>query len=63
VRDCFAVVPRVRTRLLVTRYQALDEPGDSRIATKPLRGEPGIPNAFDREFGLHSNYVLRRPIR
>ena len=38
----FAVAPRVRTRLLVTRYQVLDEPSDSRIATKRLRGEPGI---------------------
>ena len=63
VRDCFAVALRVRTRLLVTRYQALDKPGDSRIATKRLRGEPGILTAFDREFGLHGNYVLRRLIR
>src|SRR5438128_7307014 len=63
VRDCFSVVPRVRTRLLSTRYRVLGEPDDSRIATQQLHGEPGILTAFDREFGLHDNYVLRHLIR
>jgi hypothetical protein len=63
VRDCFAVAPQVRTRLPATRYQALDEPDDSRIAKQRLHGGPGIPTAFDREFGLHDNYVHRRPTR
>jgi hypothetical protein len=63
VRDCFAVAPRVRTRSLATRYRALGEPDDSRIATQGCRGEPGIPSAFDREFGLHGSYAHRRPIR
>jgi len=63
VRDCFSVAPRVRTRLPATRYRAPDEPGDSRIATQRLHGEPGIVIACDREFGLHGSYVRRRPIR
>src|SRR6266581_6345536 len=38
VRDCFAVAPRVRTRLLATRYRALGESDDSRISTRQLHG-------------------------
>jgi hypothetical protein len=34
VRVCFAVAPRVRTRLLARRYRVLCEPDDSRIATQ-----------------------------
>jgi len=49
VRDCFAVAPRVRTRLLATRYQALGESDDSRISPRQLHGEPEIPSAFGRE--------------
>ena len=63
VRDCFAVAPRVRTRLLATHYRALGESDDSRISTRQLHGEPEIPSAFGREFGLYGSYVLRRPIR
>ena len=63
VRDCFSVAPRVRTRLLATRCRAPGEPDDSRIATQPLHGEPGIPIASGREFGLHDSYVHRHPIR
>jgi hypothetical protein len=63
VRDCFAVARRVRTRLLATRYQALDEPGDSRIAKRGLHGGQGILIAFDRAFGLHGSYARRRPTR
>ena len=63
VRDCFSVAPRVRTRLLATRCRALDEPDDSRIATQQVHGGPGIPTAFDREFGLHGSYARRRPTR
>jgi len=63
VRDCFSVAPRVRTRLLATRCRAPGEPDDSRIATQPLHGEPGIPIASGREFRLHDSYVHRHPIR
>src|SRR5436305_8399431 len=63
VRDCFAVAPRVRTRLLATHYRALGESDDSRISTRQLHGEPEIPSAFGREFGLYGSYFLRRPIR
>ena len=63
VRDCFSLAPQVRTRLLATRCRALGEPGDSRIATQRLHGEPGIVIACDREFGLHGSYVRHRPIR
>ena len=63
VRDCFSVAPRVRTRLFARRYRVLCEPDDSRIATRRLHGEPGIPSVFDREFGLRGSYVHRRPIR
>jgi hypothetical protein len=63
VRDCFAVAPRARTRLLATRCRVLAELDDSRIAIQRLRGEPGIPTASDREFGLHNSYVRHRPIR
>jgi hypothetical protein len=63
VRVCFAVAPRVRTRLLAIRCRALGEPDDSRIATQRLDGEPEIPTAFDREFGPHGSYARRRPIR
>ena len=63
MRDCFSVAPRVRTRLLATRCRAPGEPDDSRIATQPLHGEPGIPIASGREFGLHDSYVHRHPIR
>ena len=63
VRDYFSVAPRVRTKLPVTRCRALGEPDDSRIAKQRLHGGPGIPTAFDREFGLHDNYARRRPTR
>ena len=63
MRDCFSVVPRVRTRLLATRCRAPGEPDDSRIATQRLHGELGIPIASDREFGLHESYVHCRPVR
>ena len=63
VRDCFSVAPRVRTRLPATRCRVLGEPDDSRIATQQVHGGPGIPTAFDREFGLHDNYARRRPTR
>ena len=42
---------------------ALAGSDDSRIARQRLCGEPGIPIAFDREFGLSGSYVHRRPIR
>ena len=63
VRVCFAVAPRVRTRLLARRYRVLGEPDDSRIAKQRLHGGLGIPTAFDREFGLHGSYARRRPTR
>jgi hypothetical protein len=63
VKDCFSVDSRVRTRLLATRCQTLAGSDDSRIARQRLRGEPGSPIAFDREFGLSGSYVHRRPIR
>src|SRR5881394_440402 len=63
VRDCFAVAPQVRTRLLATRYRALGESDDSRISTRQLHGDPEIPSAFGREFGLYGSYVLRCPTR
>jgi hypothetical protein len=63
VRDCFSVAPQLQTRLLATRYRALAEPDDSRIAKQRLRGEPGIPSAFDREFDLDGSYAHRRPTR
>jgi hypothetical protein len=63
VRDCFSVVPRVRTRLLATRCRALRGPDDSRIAKQRLHAGPGVPIALDREFGLHGSYARRRPTR
>ena len=63
VRDCFSVAHRARTRLLATRYRALREPDDSRIAKQQLRTVLGTPTEFDREFGLHGSYARRRPIR
>ena len=61
VRDCFSVAPRVRTKLPSTRYRALGEPDDSRIAIRRLHGGLGILTAFDREFGLLGSYACRRP--
>jgi hypothetical protein len=63
VRDCFSVASQAPTRLLATRYQALAGSDDSRIARQRLSGEPGIPIAFDRAFGLLGSYVHRRLIR
>ena len=63
MRVCFAVAPRVRTRLLARRYRVLCEPDDSRIAKQRLRGRLEIPIAFDREFDLHGSYARRRPTR
>jgi len=63
VRVCLAAALRLRTRSLAARCRALGEPDDSRIATRRLHGEPGIPSVFDREFGLRGSYVHRRPIR
>ena len=57
VRDCFSVAPQVRTILLATRYRAPGEPDDSRIATQPLHGEPGILSAFDPDFGQHGKDI------
>lgn len=63
VRDCSALAPRARTRLLATRCRPLGEPDDSKIAAQRLHGGLGIPTAFDREFGPHDSYVFRRLIR
>src|SRR5438552_7828765 len=63
VRDCFSVAPRVRTRLAATRYRALDEPDDSRIAKRRLHGKPRIQTAFDRDFDQHGSYARRHPTR
>ena len=63
VRVCFAVAPRARARLLAIRCRAPGEPGDSKISTQRLHGDPGIPIAFGREFDLHGSYVHRRPVQ
>ena len=63
MRDCFSVAPQARTRSFAARYRVLDEPDDSRTATQQVYGGPEIPTAFDRAFGLHDSYVLRRLIR
>jgi hypothetical protein len=63
VRDCLAAALEVRSKLLATRCRAPGEPDDSKISIQRLRGEPGVPTAFDHEFGLHDSYVHRRPIR
>ena len=63
VRDCSSVAPRVRTRLPATRCRALGEPDDSRIATQQVHGGPGIPTAFDREFGPLGSYARPRQTR
>jgi hypothetical protein len=63
VRDFFSVVPRVLTRWLAARCRVLGEPDDSRTATQEVHGEPEIPTAVDRAFGLHDSYVLHRLIR
>ena len=50
-------------QIAATRYRALDEPDDSRIAIQRLHGGLGILTAFDREFGLLGSYARRRPTR
>jgi hypothetical protein len=63
VRDSCRNVSQERTRSLAKRYQALCEPGGSKIATHGFRAEQGMSPAFDREFGPQSNCVRHHLIR
>jgi hypothetical protein len=58
VRDCFLSLVECEPYCSPTRYRALGESDNSRIATQPLRGEERINASSEKHFWMPLTSIL-----